>query len=71
MVKFDLKNIQSGINFFDNIIVYKKNDNIVNVCENSCDHMGGRFTKCTEDCMVTCMRHNWKLNLEILNLKFL
>ena len=66
MDKINLDDIKNGVNFFQDVIVYKENDKIISVCENSCDHMGGKFKKCKDSCKVQCVRHNWKLNVKNL-----
>ena len=53
--------IKSGVNFKENFIFYKKDDSI-KATYNSCQHHGGRFV-CDDDCIVRCIRHNWKLNV--------
>ena len=50
MDKINLDDIKNGVNFFQDVIVYKENDKIISVCENSCDHMGGRFKKYKDSC---------------------
>ena len=65
MQRIKLNNIKDGVNSIDEYLIYKNGD-IINVCRNQCKHMGGKFKKCGEENIVSCIRHNWKLNLETL-----
>ena len=57
--KINLNELKSEINFFDNLIVYKKNDK-VRVYDRKCDHTGGKLISKGSDTF--CPMHMWKFN---------
>ena len=57
--KINLNELKSEINFFDNLIVYKKNDK-VRVYDRKCDHAGGKLISKGSDTF--CPMHMWKFN---------
>lgn len=66
MKRIRLEDLQSGVNYVDDLLILKQKNGLINVCKNKCKHMGGRFGKCLESNTVKCRRHNWKLNLQSL-----
>ena len=66
MKKISLKSLSIGVNYVDNLLIYKKSDGSLNICQNKCKHMGGRFGKCSKEDSVVCKRHNWELDLASL-----
>ena len=66
MKKISLKSLSNGINYIDDLLIYKQSDDFLNICQNKCKHMGGRFGKCLKESSVVCKKHNWELDLTSL-----
>ena len=58
-IQINLRDIKSGLNFFEDIIIYKKN-NKIKVYDRKCDHAGGRLI--TKGLETFCPIHMWKFD---------
>ena len=58
-IKINLNELKSGINFFENFIIYRNNDDI-KVYNRTCDHAGGKII--SKDGNAICPVHMWKFN---------
>ena len=58
-IKISLNELKSGINFFENFIIYRNNDDI-KVYNRTCDHAGGKII--SKDGNAICPVHMWKFN---------
>ena len=54
-IKFD--KLKTGINFFENFIIYENNGNI-RIYDRICDHAGGKIISKGNETI--CPIHNWK-----------
>ena len=55
--RFNLNEIKSGSNFYENFIIYK-NNNDVKIYDRKCDHAGGKIISRGEESI--CPIHMWK-----------
>tara|TARA_Y100001970_G_scaffold152834_1_gene187186 strand:- start:279 stop:1973 length:1695 start_codon:yes stop_codon:yes gene_type:complete len=58
-VKINLNELKSGINFFENFIIYE-NNNDIKVYDRICDHQGGKII--SKNGIAICPIHIWEFN---------
>ena len=56
-IKIDLKEIKSGVNLFENFIIYRNSEDI-KIYDRKCDHAGGKIISKGEETI--CPIHMWK-----------
>lgn len=58
-IKLNINDVKQGINFFENFIIYKKN-NQIKIYDRKCDHAGGKII--SKNGKAICPIHMWKFN---------
>ena len=59
IIKVKMSELKSDINFFENLIIYKKNEKI-KIYDRKCDHAGGKLI--SKGSETFCPIHMWKFN---------
>ena len=58
-IEISLNDFKEGVNFYDNFLIYK-NNNDIKIYDRKCDHAGGKIISKDGDSI--CPIHMWKFN---------